>query len=298
MTIGFGMRDPVLNNRRNKWHQKRYHVRIPKRAESKKYLDAYYTEGTPTVPPEPAVPIPGGFNYMLTVGTDGVNQYGVNKTTPFGNISPPATAIGALLTRFTANSFNNVLDLRFGAAQNEQPGGATAMICALQGYPSLGAETNWGLNWQVGNLRYTNTLAGQTSFIAGKNGQSIPLRIYSASLKPGFNCMLFLGKNAELTQVGFTYTDTPKFGFMTPAQLFSASFNQLKLDTTNGNISLRFSPAQPSGKTSMVLQFDGFARTVTANWDAANTRYLATDSEMAHWLNSFPSQTYIPVNIT
>lgn len=41
MTIGV-MLSPVTNEPRHPWYQKRNHVRIPKRAESKKYLDAAF----------------------------------------------------------------------------------------------------------------------------------------------------------------------------------------------------------------------------------------------------------------
>jgi len=44
MPIG-SMQDPVLNEPRHPWYQKRNHVRIPKIAESKKYLDEAYVGG-------------------------------------------------------------------------------------------------------------------------------------------------------------------------------------------------------------------------------------------------------------
>lgn len=45
------MLEPVLNNLQNAWYQKRNHVRIPKIAESKTYLDAAYTHVGGNVPP-------------------------------------------------------------------------------------------------------------------------------------------------------------------------------------------------------------------------------------------------------
>lgn len=42
---------PVPNAPRNSWYEKRKHKRIPKRAESKKYLDAFYTGGVVVLTP-------------------------------------------------------------------------------------------------------------------------------------------------------------------------------------------------------------------------------------------------------
>lgn len=47
------MGTPVLNTPRHSWYQKRNHVRIPKQAESKKYLDADWVGDGGITPPEP-----------------------------------------------------------------------------------------------------------------------------------------------------------------------------------------------------------------------------------------------------
>lgn len=53
---------PTPNNKINAWREKRNHVRIPKKAESKKWLDAYYTgqNDTPAPPVNVSIPVISG----------------------------------------------------------------------------------------------------------------------------------------------------------------------------------------------------------------------------------------------
>ena len=89
-TIGFGMRAPVINNRRNAWYQKRNAVGIPRRAHTKKYLDAYYTGQAGGLQP------PTGYAYALfnerghsgTVRYGYVGDYTGVGETPYGAVSP------------------------------------------------------------------------------------------------------------------------------------------------------------------------------------------------------------------
>ena len=64
MPIGFGMQEPVLNEPRHPWYQKRNHVRIPKIAESKWWLDAEFVGGESNAP----VYLGGWTAQNLTVG--------------------------------------------------------------------------------------------------------------------------------------------------------------------------------------------------------------------------------------
>lgn len=64
--IAFGMDSPDLNEPRHPWYQKRYHCRIPKIAESKKYLDlAWINNPAGTGGGDYQNPNNDGFTYIL-----------------------------------------------------------------------------------------------------------------------------------------------------------------------------------------------------------------------------------------
>jgi hypothetical protein len=69
--IGFGMKNPVLNEPRHEWYQKQNHVRIPKIGECKWYLDEAFTGGGGPAPIAPLVIAPSINNNVVTVTITG-----------------------------------------------------------------------------------------------------------------------------------------------------------------------------------------------------------------------------------
>lgn len=109
MTIG-RMINPELNNKRNAWRAKRNHVRIPRIAESKKWLDAFYTAGDSGVPPIPN-------DIQIALGNDG-SFWGYKKGV-FGSLLGDPMLNGKELTIFATTVQSPANQMSFGPAYNE-----------------------------------------------------------------------------------------------------------------------------------------------------------------------------------
>lgn len=153
MAIGM-MRAPVLNQPRNGWYQKRKHRRIPKRAESKKYLDAYFTDVNAGIIP------PAGYSRALFNERSippAIERYGfVGVYTSvgekaYGAVSPDIVG-GVQIVRFAtqAPATNNVV-IRFGSDGVTQVPGVNTINLTIQ---SFGALT---LTWSSSRYVATST---------------------------------------------------------------------------------------------------------------------------------------------
>lgn len=129
---------PVLNRPDNPWYQRQLHVRIPKQAESKLYLDAGHTFAGGILSP-----IPGGYaNALLNQkGFSGTVRYGCviydASERPYGAFTP-ATVKGMPLHRFVVDAAGLVV-IRFNTPGTQLPPAITTLNLTIEGFGALTA---------------------------------------------------------------------------------------------------------------------------------------------------------------
>lgn len=143
----------VSNRPDHPWYQRRYHVRLPRMAESRAYLDAAFLPGA-------IIPIPVGWNFGMAVGTrasDGVAGYVSllqSSTLYCGQMNPTTFAGKVIRTLYVSTTNTALIQLDDPAAQ--LPGIGTVTLTA-QGFGGSVA-----MLWTGGVTRYQVT--AQTAF--------------------------------------------------------------------------------------------------------------------------------------
>jgi hypothetical protein len=142
-----------LNTPQHDWYQRRYHVRLPRMAESRTYLDPkYFGFSSP-----PAV-VPAGWAFGMRVGistTDFPGFQHPERTIAWGGFTPEKF-MGYTVAYHIVTTGNNV-QIAIATPGVQIPGINNIQV-TTQGFAG-GPIT---LPWVVGNLRYM--LAGQTAY--------------------------------------------------------------------------------------------------------------------------------------
>ena len=151
----------VLNEPRNEWYQRQWHKPIPRRAESRQYLDATYTArgGSFAVPAGYSRALLNQRNYPV-----GSIRYGYSISageTTYGGFTPDIVG-GVQIARFTVQETgtNNVI-IRFGDG-NQQVPGVNTLAMTIEGFGALSAV------WSAGSTRYQVTSASFWTFLSDR----------------------------------------------------------------------------------------------------------------------------------
>lgn len=265
-TIGFGMTDPQLNNRRNKWYQKRYAVRIARRDICKKYIDgaAFGRHGPPPV-------VPVGWSYGMRVGlaSDNVSsgyQGPERGTIMFGAISP-ATFSGKKIVALYSVGTEQVLYLNW---PGQQIPGVTKVTMTAQGYGGAPVE----MLWQSGSLRYLANVPAFNTFMIANRGKTIGINLSVIPAGWAYGMVPVLDAS---TFVGAQTLGPLLYGSLTPATYQGLGIYQFTVSSIGTTLfSLEYpSKVQAPGINTVTATLQGFGGSVVMPWLAGNFRYQA-----------------------
>lgn len=174
MTIGV-MHQPKLNEPRYSWYQKRYHRRIPKIAESKWWIDAYYTKrdynsapvAIGTLGPWAITERTGTQTFATASGFAGtVASYSLATGGTGFSINSTTGVISAMTSIITVGTKSLVVRATNGYGTADQP----LTVNVALGAPALnGTLSPWTITQSTGNQTYPTS----GGFIGGSLAYSL-----------------------------------------------------------------------------------------------------------------------------
>ena len=117
---------------------------------------------------EPSATVSSTYDHQVTLGWNNNTQYGY-RSGQFGSMVPDTLDTAQVISHWFGNTTNDSVQLRIGAAGNEQiTGGITALTVDVEGYGTL------SMSWWGGSLYYgASNEAAFVSWLVANNGSTV-----------------------------------------------------------------------------------------------------------------------------